>query len=83
MADVHFAKSCAYPNGWDEDASKYLDPPNINDFDNMTFIKEGAQNDPQGYWQNDTRGISMGVIGHIGSLKDIPIGDAEHWGIIH
>jgi len=46
MADLHFPKSCSYPNGWEKDSGKLFKPANIHDNDDMTYIVEGAKHDP-------------------------------------
>ena len=63
-----------YPEGWDEDAEKYVFPANLpkDKYGEKHFIVPGARNDPQGRHPNDKPGVSFGVVGFIDHPSQLP-----------
>jgi len=51
MGDIHFAKSCYYPGGWDGKFNDFKDNVGEND-KNSNIESAEAQNDPQGRSEN-------------------------------
>jgi hypothetical protein len=60
MGDLHFPKSCTR-EGWE----KYPLQEPLEEHKKTNIVNKAAQNDCDGSYTNDKRGIAFGVVGHV------------------
>ena len=65
MCDLHFPKSCFYDAGFHSKENPYPNQMPLADYTMVNIVNEAAQQDPDGLYSNDKRGIAFGVIGHV------------------